>query len=407
MTESATLDFPPIVEPAQAQAPAPTALSLPPLPGAALVVIETGVPEYRSTAQMLAELEQRLKGIAYPALETGAGMQVALDDRRALRDLRIGLNKLCEAKNKEQRAATKRDCEARDAGAEKLTKAIEALEKPIDEQIKAEEARKEAARLERQRIEAERVAKHRANIERIRGYVSQAQGQPSDKIAGAIAFVCGLTFGPEYEEFAGEAASSRDEVVVALNSLYATTKAREEEAARLEAQRIEQARIAAEQAEVQRRLDEQAAELKRRQDEIDRAEREAQAKRDAEAARIAARPTSVSVPPVDDNAGSGSPAVESEKQADSTEALPIAAARAMDLPEVIEPAPVAPLVIAGKVFAVGELSDADAPLTIGIPAIQLKLACGRVVTITGLSRDECAAAGPMFMSSVRLIVEAA
>lgn len=61
--------------------------------------------------------------------------------------------------------------------------------------------------------------------------------------------------------------------------------------------------------------------------------------------------------------------------------------------------------ITGELCTIGELSES--PACAGVPGIQIRLACGRVVTLTGLSRDECVAAAPVFLQPVRLIVEAA
>lgn len=62
--------------------------------------------------------------------------------------------------------------------------------------------------------------------------------------------------------------------------------------------------------------------------------------------------------------------------------------------------------IRGKFVVIGELSAEDVPAG-GVPAIQIKTADGRVVTVTGLSREECRSAGSLFMEQVTLSLDAA
>lgn len=283
---STEIDFPELdeamadarpVEPAPqaAEQPAPTSTAL-------ALIVKTDVVEFSATEKGLIALHQRLHNIAYPALATVKGMGQAIADRRELRDLRIGVARMAKDLNAKDHTEYEARRDKRLEGVEKITGIVEALEKPIDEQIKAEDARKEKARLEKKRIEDERLAHHRGELAKIASYPDQARGQPAEKIAGAIEFVRSLTFGPEWEDFCDDAAEARDAAVAKLTAMHSAAVAQEAEAARLEAQRVENARVAAEQAETQRKLDEQAAELKQRQDDIDRAEREAQEKRDAE-----------------------------------------------------------------------------------------------------------------------------
>lgn len=334
MTESATLDFPPIVEPAQE--PAQSAIAV--APKSVVTIKEAAVAHLRSHEPTILALAERYRDVALP-LDTPKGLaagQAALTEVRE--NGRFAVQRARDA-TKDLLNGAKKDVEAE---ATRLIALIQPTEAHIEAQITARKAVLAAEKAERERIEAERVAKHQAGINIIRSYITQAQGKTSEQIARVLPTIEAIDCSPaRFEEFSDEAYKALGKVLFALRELHDTTKAREEEAARLEAQRAEQARIAAEQAEAQRRLDEQAAELKRRQDEIDRVEREAQAKRDAEAeaARIAALPAAVSVSPVDDKAGSVSPLAESEPQADPTEALPIAAAKSMDLPEAIEQAP--------------------------------------------------------------------
>lgn len=319
MTESATLDFPPIVEPPQA--PAPTAIAVAPKP--VVTIKEAAVAHLRAHEPTILALAERYRCVALP-LDTPKGLaagQAALTEVRE--NGRFAVQRARDA-TKELLNGAKKDVEAE---ATRLIALIQPTEEHIEAQVTARKAVLAAEKAERERIEAERVAKHQTGINIIRSYITQAQGKTSEQIARVLPTIEAIDCSAaRFEEFSDDACKALGDVLLALRDLHDTTKAREEEAARLEAQRVEQARIAAEQAEAQRRLDEQAAELKRRQDEIDRAEREAQAQRDAqaEAARIAALPPAVKQ------------MVESEGEPVPTEALPIVAAQAMNHPEAIE-----------------------------------------------------------------------
>ena len=237
----------------------------------------TVIVEYTKTEAALADLRARYKGVAFD-LTTTRGDKEARAARLELVTLRTSLEK----RRKTFKAPAIAFGKKIDAEAERITAEIEALEKPIDEQIRADEARREAEKEAKRQAEAARVAKHENAIATINLYVRLAQGLPSDRISGGIAKLQAMEFGPEWEEFHEDAREARDRSIMALQSLYATTLAREEEAQRLEAQRLEQERVAAELAKQKAELDRQRAELERQQREIIEA---AEAERAEQAAR--------------------------------------------------------------------------------------------------------------------------
>jgi len=148
-----------------------------------------------------------------------------------------------------------------------------------------------AEKAERERIEAERIAKHEAGIAKVRGYLAAAKGLPSERIAGGIKLLEGLTFpAEEWQEFAVPAGNAACETLEALRELHRETVQREEAAAAAEAQRIENARLAAELAEQRRQIEEQRAELARQQQAIAdaKAAEELEKRRQEEAAADAA-----------------------------------------------------------------------------------------------------------------------
>lgn len=112
--------------------------------------MSTEIVEYSKTEAALATLAERYKGVLFD-VSTREGMQAAIKGRAELRGYRVDLEKTRKLiKEPALRRAQLIDSEAR-----RITQAIEALEVPIDDQIKADERRKIA--------EAEAVAKAEAD----------------------------------------------------------------------------------------------------------------------------------------------------------------------------------------------------------------------------------------------------
>ena len=251
----------------------------------------TVLVEYSRTEAALAELREKYSGATFD-LTTTAGDKAARAARLDLKTLRTSL----EAKRKELKAPAVEFGRKIDDEAKRITAEIVALEDPIDAQIKADEKRREDERLERERIAAERAAGFRAKIDAIRACVAKSQGLTSERISNGIAQVESIAIDEAtWAEFAEEAAQAKSMTLAAMLNLRDSAKAREEEAARVEAQRLENERIAAEQraaaeaiAAQQRALTEQAAALAAQQKAIDDAKAEA-ARKEREAAEAEAR----------------------------------------------------------------------------------------------------------------------
>lgn len=199
---------------------------------------------YSRTEHALAILRDKYKGATYD-LTTTAGDKAARAARLELKTLRTDLEK----KRAELKAPALLFGKTIDSEAARLTAEIQALETPIDAQIKADEKRREDERIAKEQAEAARRKVHTDGIAKIAGYVEQAADLPAARIAAGITYT-----------------------VAALRALHAKAVAREEEAARLDAERIEQARIAAEQAETARKLKEQQDELDRQRAEVQQRE---------------------------------------------------------------------------------------------------------------------------------------
>ncbi len=225
--------------------------------------------------------------------------QAKIDDAKSLRQ-RIINAPLAEARKVSKAVKSKLAEVSSEVGAE-LTK-IEAeygeVAKLITPQIEAREAEiAEEKRIAAEK-EAERVAAIQARIEAIKACAVRAQAvdMTSERINKGIAQVEAIAIDDSFAELKVAAEEAKSVTLSAMRNLAAIAKTREEEAARVEAQRLENERIAAEQraaaaalAAQQKALAEQAAALAAQQKAIDdakaKAEREAQ---EAEAKRIQA-----------------------------------------------------------------------------------------------------------------------
>lgn len=249
--------------------------------------------QYSKTEAALAELRGKYQGATFD-LTTTKGDKEARAARLELTTLRTSLEK----RRKEFKAPALEFGKKIDAEAARITSEIEALEQPIDAQIRADENRRAAEKAERERVERERVEAHQRRIAVIRSCVGKAHGLPSARIAVGIEQVERMVADPaSWEEFASEATIAQTETLAAMRSMFDAAKAREDEEARVEQQRLENERIAAENraaaerlAEQERALNAKAAALQTEQDEIasKRAQQEAEAQRKAQDAITAA-----------------------------------------------------------------------------------------------------------------------
>lgn len=244
------------------------------------------ITEYNATEAGLAELRQRYAGIAFDLTST-KGDKEARAARKELVTLRTSL----EAKRKELKAPALEHARLIDAEAARIKGEIEALECPIDAQIKADEARRERERQEKAEREAQRVAGHQAAVQSIRSIPVNAVGFASEKLRAVIGSLEETTYGDEMEEFQPLAERAKADALGQLQALLTKAEAAEaeakrlaEERAELERQRAEQARIAAE-AEKRRQQEEAAAAEARRQAEAAAAEQ----RRAQEAEAVAAK----------------------------------------------------------------------------------------------------------------------
>jgi hypothetical protein len=242
------------------------------------------VAEYSPTEAGLAELASRLGNIVHD-VKTTDGMSAARKDRRECVTLRTAL----EDKRVELKAGILERGRLVDGEAKRIRLAIEALETPIDEQIRVEEKRRQDERDERDRAERNRVAEIRGRIDRIVRRPVDAIGL---SVAGLNTLISAMESSPPdrvtFAEFFDEAArafgASLDQLVQARKR-----KADDEAAAaQLQQERADFERQREAEAERQRHAkaeqDRVEAAAKAERDAADKAAAEARAKADADAA---------------------------------------------------------------------------------------------------------------------------
>jgi hypothetical protein len=227
------------------------------------------------------ELKGRYQGVVFP-VTTGKGMEEAKAGRNELTDLRVNLEKW--------RIQTKspflRFEESLDEGVKRIIAEIAALEKPIVQQIRAEDERRAAVKAEQARLERERKAALCAKVEDIRNTSVSVIGKSAAQIKAAIDAATALDISEEnFGEYVGDAMLARDNAVFKLEQAHAAQLEVEAEQARLKAEREELERLRVE-AEARAKAEREAQEALLRA-ERERMETEMRVQRE-EAARIEA-----------------------------------------------------------------------------------------------------------------------
>lgn len=274
------------------------------------------VAAYNKTEAGLAKLRDKFQGATFD-LTTTKGDKEARQARKELVTLRTTL----EALRKEKKAPHLAACKLLDDEAKRINGEILALEKPIDEQIRADELRREQERAQREAEERARMEKARARISEIQRMSASVMSGTSIQIRARIDEVRAIVIDEsEFGDLTGAATSTVEMVSMQLESLLSTVVMREEQAEAMRKQREEheaalrkqQEELAAQRAELERQRQEaeQAAAEARRQIEESRRQAElvsAQAReamaaeaRAAQAAMDAAKVDEPAVvPPVD------------------------------------------------------------------------------------------------------------
>lgn len=203
----------------------------------------TAIQEYSETEAALSELRDKYQATVWN-VDTPDRMIAAKAARADIRKWRLDL----EADRKRIKGPALKRCKKIDTEAKRITAELRLLEDPIDDAIKEVE---QAAKREKERLEMEeqeRVTRARAEIERIRNVPVDHVGAPVEDIETAANILKGVDLS-ELGEFSGVAMNAREEAVGKLRAMYAEAKAREEEQAKIEADRAELHRLQREQAE--------------------------------------------------------------------------------------------------------------------------------------------------------------
>lgn len=266
-----------------------------------LEVVSKALTDIDAVSSGIAELKTQYVGVVYEVVTT-VGMDEAKAARLAIRTPRYEVERIRKAAKAPLLALGKK----LDAEATRIETELLKIEGPIDQQIKAEEARKEAERQARIDAELKRVADLHERITMVRGDQTLSASSGSAVIAKHIATMEGVDVDESFEEFQQQAADAKAAGLARLQSIHAAAIAHEAEQARIKAEREELAQLREAQAQrdaeakVARDAENarQAAELKSQRDKQEAAakiERQriadeneaAQKLRDEEEARLA------------------------------------------------------------------------------------------------------------------------
>ena len=238
------------------------------------------IQEYSKVEAALSMLRKEYGATVFD-VSTRDGMTAARKGRAEVRKYRTAL----EAKRKEIKAPALERCRVIDAEAKRITGELLKIERPLDEAIKKEEARKAEERARREREEAERVARQRAAIEAIRAPIVRMSAASSSEIAQQIEITrkADCCIG----DMETEAVAVRDAVLSQLEELHAAAVVREKEQERIARERAElEAQRLAEQQRAQaewKRLEAERREAEQQRAEKERVFREEMERKQAEA----------------------------------------------------------------------------------------------------------------------------
>ena len=247
--------------------------------------------EYNETSAALAMLAEKYATVVFD-VSTKTGLEQAKSARSELRGYRTNLETL----RKSIKAPALNRCRLIDEEAKSITEKLVALEKPIAQQIEAEEARKEAEKQAKLQVEIARVQNLRARIAVIT-QIADGVKPTSDACQQALVQVKSIEIGPDFEELQPDAQQAKDAALLRLQNLFAQYTASEAEAEQIRIDRAKLAQLEAESkarreqddhlaaVERDRLRNEQEAQLveeRRRAAQIAEAEREAQATKNRE-----------------------------------------------------------------------------------------------------------------------------
>lgn len=245
----------------------------------ALQATESPVEEYQRTDAALSVLARQYSGVVYD-VQTTEGLRAAKEARRVLRGYRVQLEDIRVT----IKAPALERCRLIDSEAKRISAALEALEGPIDAQVKAEEKRKADEKEAREAAERARVEEIQRNIRWFTEQVAVAARLPNAaEVAAVIATVTAARDDADsFGDFATTAQVTKAAALVELQAIMDAAAAREAEAERL---RIAREELERQRAQLER--EQAAAREKAAQEERER-EAEARAAREKALAEVAA-----------------------------------------------------------------------------------------------------------------------
>lgn len=239
-----------------------------------LEAVTTEVAKFDAVAAGIKDLQKRYTGVIYPVTTT-QGMADAKAARLAIREPRFEVERIRKAAKAPILALGK----SLDDRAKRITEALEAIEGPIDQQIKAEEKRKEDERQAKIDAELARVAGIQERIAELRGCQTLTVASGSALIRQHIADLNALPVDDSFAEFRQQADDAKTAGLSRLGALLDAAIAHEAEQVRIAEERAELERLRAEQArrdaEDRARLAEEAR-IARETQEAERARQQAE-----------------------------------------------------------------------------------------------------------------------------------
>lgn len=250
--------------------------------------VESAMTEFDKISAGLADLEVRYPVDLVYDVATSKGMAEAVEHRRAWWDPMLSVEKL----RKVAKAPVLTLGKDIDARANWLTEQLARGKEPIDQQIKAELARKAQEKADKEAAEFGRVMAMQESVGEI-AMLAMVNGLPSIAIAARLESLRADALDPKvYQEMLPQAEAARTAAIAKLEQGLkaaqwdeAEAKRKADEAERLRAEQVaadaERARVNAAQAEEAKRLQEA-------RDMIAKAEREAAERIEAERKKFAA-----------------------------------------------------------------------------------------------------------------------
>ena len=232
---------------------------------------------YSETETALAELRAKYSATVFD-VTTGKGMTCAKEARAELRGCRVRLEEARKAKKADALEYGRKV----DSAAKALLSELEALEDPIDAQIKAEEQRKEREKAEREQREKDAVEARTRRFNEIRELPLQAVGASAEGIMGLLARAEALDLGDIEPEFRDAARYQLGLSILSIRAALDRRNLEDEKAAQVAKDLAELETLRAANAEAQRKADEAAQAARDKTDAEIKAVREAQEREDAQ-----------------------------------------------------------------------------------------------------------------------------